>query len=91
MDVYHALVDYGVKVGIYDPWAKPKEVKKEYGVLSCNTLDELHKDTQECDKVYDAIVLTVAHKEFLDLDLKYGKPTHFIYDIKGVLPWALQM
>src|SRR5690625_3705863 len=87
MDVYHGLVDYGVKVGIYDPWAKPKEVKDEYGVSSCNTLDVLHKDVEDCDRVYDAIVLTVAHKEFLDLDLKqYGKPTHFIYDVKGVLP-----
>ena len=87
MDVYHALVDYGVKVGIYDPWAKPKEVKHEYGVASCNSLEDLHEGCEDCDKVYDAIVLTVAHKEFLDLDLKqYGKPTHFIYDVKGVLP-----
>jgi len=90
MDVYHALVDYGVKVGIYDPWAKPKEVKEEYGVASCNTLEKLHEGCEDCDKVYDAIVLTVAHKEFLELDLKqYGKPTHFIYDVKGVLPMGV--
>lgn len=87
IDVFHALTDYGVDVSIFDPWAKPKEVEKEYHIASCNTLEELHKNTQDSEQVYDAIVLTVAHKEFLNLDLKqYAKPTHFIYDVKGVLP-----
>src|SRR5690554_1600428 len=87
MDVYHALKDYVVEVAVYDPWAMPAEVEREYGIASCNTLETLHKDTQDCDRVYDSIVLTVAHKEFLELDLKqYAKPTHFIYDVKGVLP-----
>ena len=87
MDVSHALKDYGVEVAVYDPWAMPAEVEREYGIASCNTLDKLPQHTIDNDAIYDSIVLTVAHKEFLEMNLKdYTKPTHFIYDVKGVLP-----
>src|SRR5690606_12560037 len=94
VDVIHALEDYGVKVSIYDPWANPAEVKHEYGIDCCadlseakvngtkNTENQKHKKT----KKYDAVVLGVAHKEFLDLDLKqYLKEGGVVYDVKGVL------
>src|SRR5690606_15098928 len=80
VDVISALVDYGVKVSIYDPWANPEEVKKEYKLDMINKLP-----TQR----FEAIVLGVAHKEFLDLDfINLKKEKSIVYDVKGILDAA---
>jgi len=77
VDVVKHLEDYGIHITIYDPWAEPEEVYKEYGL---STIDKAPNTT------FDAIVLTVAHKEFLDLDLaQFRTPKSIIYDVKGVL------
>lgn len=77
VDVIHALEDYAVKVTTYDPWANPEEVYHEYGLKTTRTLPE---------KQFDAVVLGVAHKEFLSLDLNtYKKPKAIVYDVKGIL------
>ena len=77
VDVIRSLADYGINVSIYDPLANPEEVKHEYGL---ETITEIPNEK------YDAIVLGVAHKEFLDLDLEqFKKPESVIYDVKGVL------
>ena len=78
VDVIAALSDYGITVTIYDPLANPAEVKKEYG-LKC------HPELAEGQK-FDAVVLGVAHHQFLDLDLSdLQKTTSILYDVKGVL------
>ena len=72
------MEDFGVKVTTYDPWANPSEVKHEYGIESLETLPS--------DK-YEAVVLEVAHKEFLDLDLSnLLSQNGVVYDVKGILP-----
>ena len=77
VDVVHALQDYGIEVAIFDPWAKPSEVKHEYKL---NTTNELPSTT------FDAIVLGVAHKEFTTIDLsKLKKANGVLFDVKGVL------
>ena len=77
VDVIRSLTDYGINVSIYDPLANPEEVKHEYGL---ETITEIPNEK------YDAIILGVAHKEFLDLDLEQFKKTEsVIYDVKGVL------
>ncbi|MGO3182926.1 MAG: nucleotide sugar dehydrogenase [Aequorivita sp.] len=77
VDVVQALCDYGIKVTTYDPWAKPEEVKHEYGLETVDTLKEGQ---------FDAIILGVAHNEFLNLDLdQFKKETAIVYDVKGVL------
>jgi UDP-N-acetyl-D-galactosamine dehydrogenase len=77
VDVIKALDDYGIKVTVYDPWVNPDEVQSEYGFKACNVLP-----TQE----FDAIVLGVAHKQFLQMDLDIlRKPDSIVYDVKGVL------
>ncbi|WP_310993776.1 nucleotide sugar dehydrogenase [Aequorivita marina] len=77
VDVVHSLCEYGIKVTTYDPWAKPEEVKHEYGIETMNTLPEAK---------FDAIVLGVSHNEFLELDLDvYKKEKAIVYDVKGVL------
>ena len=77
VDVINNLASYGSKVTVYDPWASPKEVAHEYGLVVTNSLPE---------QKYDAIVLTVAHKEFLSLKLQnlLADPG-VIYDVKGIL------
>ncbi len=77
VDVINNLKDFGTEVMIYDPWASADEVMYEYKL---HTISELPNST------FDAIVLTVAHKEYLDLDLKsLLKPEGVLYDVKGIL------
>lgn len=77
VDVIAALKDYGIQVEIYDPWANPSEVQHEYKLTTSNTLPQ---------NKYDAIVLGVSHKEFINLDLSpLKKSKSIVYDVKGVL------
>lgn len=78
VDVIKALEEYAVEVTTHDPWANPAEVKHEYCLESQIELVEGQK--------FDAIVLTVAHKEFVEMNLsKYLKEGGVIYDVKGIL------
>lgn len=78
IDIYHELCEYGIKVDVYDPWAEPSEVMQEYGI---KTIDQYPKR-----KGYGAIILAVAHQEFLSLDLNEHKMDGaIIYDVKGIL------
>lgn len=77
IDVIRALVDYGIEVTVYDPWANPKEVEHEYDIITTNVLPS---------EKFDTIVLGVAHKEFLDVDLEQFKnQKSVVYDVKGIL------
>jgi UDP-N-acetyl-D-galactosamine dehydrogenase len=77
VDVIKNLKEYGTNVTIYDPLADPDEVQHEYGL---STTRELPKEK------FEAVVLTVAHEEFLNLDLdKFKNGQTVIYDVKGVL------
>ncbi len=83
IDVIRELKSYHAKVDIYDPWIDPNEASKAYQV-------ELTQDLKE--GTYDAIILTVAHKEFLDMGSKkiraLGKQDAILFDVKGILPKA---
>jgi UDP-N-acetyl-D-galactosamine dehydrogenase len=77
VDVIAQLKEFGTEVTIYDPWANPAEVKHEYHLETTQDLPQ---------GPFDAIVLTVAHKEFLDLDLNRFKNGNTpVYDVKGIL------
>ncbi|MHC5353698.1 nucleotide sugar dehydrogenase [Myroides sp. LJL115] len=84
VDVINALEDYGVKVTTFDPWANPENVFDEYKVESHNSIEGV---VEKCGmNNFDAIVLGVAHKELLSLDLsKFRKNISIVYDVKGVL------
>lgn len=80
VDIYKELIDFGMEVDVYDPWANAEEVEKEHGISLVETLGE----------DYDAIVLTVAHGEFLGLPFdKLKARDGIIFDIKSVLDKAL--
>ena len=77
VDVIRALKEYGIAVTLYDPLASVKEVKKEYKLETINA---------EPKEKFDAIVLGVAHHEFLGLDFsKLQKENSLLYDVKGIL------
>ncbi len=79
VDIRHELLQYGLQVDTYDPWASSQEVEHEYGFSLVHALDTAG---------YDAIVLAVAHDQFLALDMHQLKAQKgaVIYDVKGVLP-----
>ncbi|NDP26346.1 MAG: nucleotide sugar dehydrogenase [Flavobacterium sp.] len=77
VDVIRAFEDYGIQVSLYDPWANPAEVLHEYGLTT---------STESPSATFDAVVLGVAHKEFLAMDLvALRKENSVLYDVKGVL------
>lgn len=83
VDIYHELISYGVQADIYDPWADPEEVKQEYGVTSSNVIPDVAEGSYD---TYDAIILAVAHDEFLQLDLaKFKNSNSVVFDCKGIL------
>jgi UDP-N-acetyl-D-galactosamine dehydrogenase len=100
VDVVTALADYGIAVSIFDPWANPVEVKHEYGLTCHPVLPTCHSefneeslDSQVKHSVttikYDAVVLGVAHKEFIDMDFPtLQNRNSVLYDVKGVLEAA---
>ncbi|ASV28839.1 nucleotide sugar dehydrogenase [Maribacter cobaltidurans] len=77
VDVINNLKSYGTEVSVFDPWASPEEVVHEYGMEIYNTMPQ---------QKFDAVVLTVAHKVFLEIDFKeVVKENGVVYDVKGVL------
>lgn len=81
VDIYHTLNEYTDNITIYDPWAGVESVKKEYGINIVKKID---------NKKYDAVILAVAHNEFLTLDIKsLLKENSVVYDVKGVLERSL--
>lgn len=80
IDVYRELESYGLAVELHDPWANKAEVQHEYGI----DLSDIGKEEENS---YDAVVLTVAHKEFLDVDVQqYLRKGGVLYDVKSILP-----
>jgi len=78
VDLVYALKDYGVNITIHDPWADEQEVINEYGLMSLKSLP---------NEKFDAVVLTVAHSKFKDLDiLSLKKEKAIVYDLKNLLP-----
>lgn len=78
VDIYTTLSEYTNNITIYDPWADKTEVQHEYQIEISNTLDTTKK--------YDAIILGVAHKEFLEIDIpSLLNENGVVYDVKGIL------
>ena len=76
IDVYEELTSYNVNVDVYDTWANPREVKSEFG------FELIEKPA----KNYHAVILTVAHQEFLNHEWRSVLVDKgIIYDVKGIL------
>ena len=79
VDIYEALSEYSKNITVYDPWANAAHVEEEYHVPIVNTLPD--------DEKFDVVILAVAHKEFLNIDIRSLLNTNgLVYDVKGILP-----
>ncbi|MEZ5561087.1 MAG: Vi polysaccharide biosynthesis UDP-N-acetylglucosamine C-6 dehydrogenase TviB [Pseudomonadales bacterium] len=81
VDVVSALKSYNAAVDIFDPWVKPIEAQREYG------LDLIAQP--EAGK-YDAVIIAVAHRQFQEMGAcgirALGKAQHVLFDVKHLLP-----
>lgn len=82
VDIYSTLKEYTDNITVFDPWANPKRVEKEYGIqLTDVSLSKLKGQ-------FDAVILAVAHKEFEPFnkrDFLADKVKGVVYDVKGVV------
>ena len=77
VDIYQTLSQYTQNITIFDPWANPTSVEREYGVQI---------STKAPTEKYDAVILAVSHNEFLNMNIKnYTNDECVIYDVKGLL------
>lgn len=77
-DVVKALQSYYVNVDVEDPYADSDELKHEYGFgLTAKPAND-----------YDVVIITVPHKEYLQLDDSYfsgiTKQHGLVADLKGI-------
>ena len=78
IDIWKALKEYNLDITVYDPWADPAAVKREYGIDTLRSLPE---------GKFDTVIAAVAHKEFDGLEIdKLLKDNHVVFDVKGTLP-----
>lgn len=81
VDIVSELDAYGIACDVHDPWASPDEARREYGI---ELVPEPPKGS------YDAIILAVAHREFLAMGAEtlrsFGKQKSVLYDVKQLLP-----
>lgn len=77
IDIITELQQFNLNVDVFDPHANEHEVSEEYGITLINKVDN----------TYDGIILAVAHKEFLELDLESLKSSNssVIFDTKSFL------
>jgi len=80
-DVVRELRSYGARVDIYDPWADPRAVQREFG---------LRLISRPVHGQYDAILIAVGHREFRSMEARsvrrFGRRTHVLYDVQQVFP-----
>jgi UDP-N-acetyl-D-galactosamine dehydrogenase len=81
IDVVAELRNYHVSVDVYDPWVDREEAEREYGIKTVQAPQP---------GSYDAVILAVAHREFLELGAarirSFGRARAVLYDVKSVLP-----
>lgn len=79
VDVIKEMADFGVRVDVVDPAADHHQVKEEYNI----------EMVKEPHGKYDAIIVAVSHKEYLNLDetwfSRYLVDNGLIVDVKGIL------
>lgn len=76
VDIVSTLHSYHTHVDIYDPWVDQTD--------SVHLVQELNKGT------YDAIIVAVAHKDFIEMGAtqiqQYGKDNCVLFDVKHIFP-----
>jgi len=80
IDIYSTLEEYTQQITVFDPLADKEEILSEYDIQIVND------ERQIKQYHYDAVILAVAHEQFLSMDIKsLLNENGVIYDVKGVL------
>lgn len=80
IDIYRALQEYHVSITVYDPWASPEVVRREYGIDIVNELPQ---------EKFDTAIVAVAHRQFREMEIDFDallNANHVIYDVKAIMP-----
>ena len=81
VDMTKALAEYDVEVDVYDPSASKELAYEEY---------QIELIDMPCVDSYDAVILAVAHHEFIELGVErvrsFLKPDGILYDLKYLFP-----
>jgi UDP-N-acetyl-D-galactosamine dehydrogenase len=81
LDIVDALHGYNAQVDVHDPWIDVAEAEHEYALKPVALPEQ---------GAYDAVIIAVAHKQFVALGAEgiraFGKPESILYDVKYVLP-----
>ena len=76
--IYNELIQFGLKVDVYDPWASAEEVQTEYGIT---LLPAIHSNQK-----YKAVIVALAHDIFLTMNIKdFIEPNAVVFDVKAIL------
>ena len=87
IDIYRALQQYNVHITVYDPWANPDVVRREYGI----DIITLNSQLSTLNSI-DAAIVAVGHRQFRNQEIDLTallNDNHVIYDVKGILPRPL--
>jgi UDP-N-acetyl-D-glucosamine/UDP-N-acetyl-D-galactosamine dehydrogenase len=77
IDIYRELLSFGLEIDVFDPWANPQEVEKEYGFQL----------VKQFGYQYDALILAVSHHQFTRIEYeKFRKEGAVIFDTKSFIP-----
>ena len=80
IDIVRELKQFNASVDVWDPWVSDDTCRKEAD-LDCLSAPPGHG-------VYDAVVVAVGHREFIDAGAagvqKLGRDGAVIYDVKGI-------
>jgi UDP-N-acetyl-D-galactosamine dehydrogenase len=80
-DVVAEFTGWQANVEVHDPWVDAAEARRQYG---------LELVTELVPGRYDAVILAVAHRQFIELGGEriraLGKPGCIVFDVKQALP-----
>lgn len=81
IDIYNELTSYGAITDVYDPWADKTSALSHLNIKIQTSLRENY---------YDAIIIAVAHEEFVQMGWKkirsFGNTNHILFDLKSIFP-----
>ena len=80
VDIVSALKKYTNEIDIYDPWVDTKQAKDLYDF---DLID------QPKNEYYEAIIIAVSHREFIDLGgakiRGFSRKNSVVFDVKNIL------
>ncbi|ABI56150.1 UDP-glucose/GDP-mannose dehydrogenase [Alkalilimnicola ehrlichii MLHE-1] len=81
VDIVRCLEDYQAQVDVFDPWVDSGEARDEYAIEPIG---------EPGSAQYDAVLLAVAHREFVELGAEilrgWLRSGGVLYDLKSALP-----